>query len=88
MATKVDVQVGGRVQHRAWFWYGTVVEIPETVTHLSHLKIRQDGIDRVQTEWIPSLILDTNEFIYDWSEPHVPTKVKTKGKNKKHKRKR
>lgn len=88
MASKVNVQVGDRVQHRAWFWYGSVVEIPETVNYLSALKIKQDGVDRVETHGIPSLILDTNDFIYDWSEPYVSTKVKTKSKSKKSKRKR
>lgn len=88
MSKKVNVKVGDRVQHRAWFWYGEVTGIPAgDITSLSTITVQRDGEKTANNVWIPSIILTTEDFIYDWSDQIEAPKRKAKGKSKKLKHK-
>lgn len=64
----ININVGSRVQHRAWFWYASVVEIPSTVYWTSVIGVKIDGEESMRRIPVFSLISDTNDFIYDWSD--------------------
>lgn len=84
----MKIKLGTRVQHRAWYWRGTVVALPEgNITSFSPLKVKIDD-GRIQT-WAPtSLITDIDEFVYDWSDEDgtIERRPKSKSKKPKHKR--
>lgn len=83
-----DIKGGTRVQHRGWFWYGTTEKDSTNLSSLSYIDVRRDGSNKTESVWISSLILDTNDFVYDWSDDVEAPKRKTKGKGKKRKQKR
>ena len=83
----IEVNVGSPVQHRAWFWFGKIKELPENPTHTAQVVVElEDG--RTHSCGIFSLIYDENEFLYDWSEFDEAPKRRTKSKGKKSKHKR
>lgn len=61
------IKIGDRVQHRAWYWIGTVIEVPEDIHDLSYIKVKRDD-GKIQEVWMPSIITNTDHFIYDWSD--------------------
>lgn len=89
MAKVVHVSIGNRVQHRAWLWTGTVTEVPSgEVRHMDTVTVLQDGEQNTEKVWLPSLIINTSEFIYDWSDivaKSTKRKAKSKSKKPKHK---
>ncbi len=64
----MNINVGDRVQHRAWLWYAEVADIQSPVFWTSMIGIRIDGETNIRQLPVFSLICDTNDFIYDWSD--------------------
>lgn len=59
--------VGKPVQHRAWFWTGTIAELPDWISPISHIKVKkEDG--ELSNEWYPALNFDPLRFVYDFSK--------------------
>lgn len=77
------VMAGDRVQHRAWLTYGSITDVPDELTHLSSVSVLWDSKEGVRQEWMPSLITDTDDFIYDWGDVRDKVKKRSKGKSKK-----
>ena len=83
----IEVKVGSPVQHRAWHWFGKIIELPEDPMHTSVVVVElPDGTKH--SCGIFALIYDENEFLYDWSEFDETPKGRSKGKSKKPKHKR
>lgn len=78
------LMAGDRVQHRAWFNYGVLIAVPDEITHLAHVDVKWDDKEGIRNEWLPSLITETDDFIYDWSGADVSPKRRPKGTSKKH----
>ncbi len=64
----MNINVGDRVQHRAWFWYGEIAEAQAPVYWTSMIGVKVDGEEDVRRLPVFSLICDTTDFIYDWSD--------------------
>lgn len=62
------MKIGDRVQHRGWFWYGTITDLPEEIKPLSHIGVLEDHKETPVSHWIPALIFDTDDFVYDFSK--------------------
>lgn len=80
-----NLTVGAPVQHRAWFWIGKIVEIPEgEIRHSTTIKVELPN-GAIQTYAMFSLISEEEDFVYDWSEFDEAPRRRTKSKSKKRK---